>query len=87
MLTVYLHARGKNLMTAILFFPLFVVRRAVPFIFGGRIDAVIAMFRGAADFWRTKRDAVTHELLPRGAWYGKAVSSGAHDAASAKGSS
>ena len=62
MLTVYLHARGKDLMTAVLFFPLYLVRRAVPFLLGGRIDAIVAMFKAAGDFWRTKRDAVAHEL-------------------------
>ena len=73
LLTVYLHARGKNLMIALLFFPLFIIRRAVSFLLVGRIDAVIAMFKGVADFWRTRRDPVTNELLPHRGWNGKGV--------------
>jgi GT2 family glycosyltransferase len=84
MLNMYLHGRGKNLMTAILFFPLFVIRRAVPFLLGGRVDAVIAMFKGAADFWRIRRDVVTHELVPRMAWHGEIVRIDVRDPAARK---
>jgi len=53
LLTARLHARGRNLLTVMIFFPLFLIRRAVPFIRGNRFDAVIAMFKGVVDFWRT----------------------------------
>ncbi|MGO9434825.1 MAG: glycosyltransferase family 2 protein [Terracidiphilus sp.] len=55
LLNVYLHAHGKNLLTAGVFFPLFIVRRAIPLVLGGRMDAVGAMFKGMADFWRIRR--------------------------------
>jgi len=57
LLNVAMYARGKNFFLAMFFFPLFLVRRAGPFIWSGRMDAVIAMFRGMADFWRTRRVA------------------------------
>jgi GT2 family glycosyltransferase len=53
---IFLHARGKSLIVAIVFFPLYLVRRAVPFILGNRWDAVWAMFKGIADFWRHRND-------------------------------
>jgi len=52
---IYLHARGRSLCIAILFFPLFVIYRAVLCLLGGRMDGVKAMFRGVRDFWRTRR--------------------------------
>ena len=54
LLNVYLHARGRERIIAIMFFPLFLVRRAVPFLMGGRVDAVAGMFRGIFDFWKTR---------------------------------
>jgi hypothetical protein len=54
LLVAYLHARGRKRLTVMLFFPLFIIRRAIPFLLGGRIDAVIAMFKGMADFWRSR---------------------------------
>ena len=57
LLNISLHARGWDRMTAVVFFPLMVVRRAVPFMLGRRFDAVTAMFKGMADFWRTRRTA------------------------------
>ena len=61
LLNAYLHARGRNLLTVMVFFPLFILRRAIPFLRGGRMDAVMAMFRGMADFWRTRRTAGVSE--------------------------
>jgi GT2 family glycosyltransferase len=55
LLNIYLHARGKNLVIAAIFFPMFVVRRMLPCILAGRIDAVSAIFRGMRDFWITRR--------------------------------
>ena len=55
LLNASLHARGRTLLTAILFFPLFLIRRMIPFTLGGRIDAILAMFRGISDFLRTTR--------------------------------
>jgi GT2 family glycosyltransferase len=57
LLNVYLHARGRNLLSALVFFPLFVVRRTIPFLWGGRPDAVAAIFRGIADAWRIRPNA------------------------------
>jgi hypothetical protein len=55
MLNVHLHARGWQWITAMLCFPLMLVRRSVPFLIGGRIDAIVAMFRGTFDSWRVRR--------------------------------
>jgi hypothetical protein len=55
MLNVHLHARGWQWVTAMLFFPLMLVRRSIPFLIGGRIDAIMAMFRGTFDSWRARR--------------------------------
>lgn len=59
MLNVYLHARGWQRLTAMAFFPLMLARRAVPFLMGGRIDAVVAMFQGIADSWQARRSTGT----------------------------
>jgi GT2 family glycosyltransferase len=53
LLNVYLHARGWQRLTVMVFFPLFLIRRGVPFLIGGRVDAIAGMFRGIFDFWRT----------------------------------
>jgi hypothetical protein len=50
LLNISLHARGKNLGLVAGFFPLFLIRRAVPFLIHGRCDAIVAMARGVADF-------------------------------------
>jgi len=55
MLNVHLHARGWQWVAAMLCFPLMLVRRSVPFLIAGRIDAVIAMLRGTRDSWRARR--------------------------------
>jgi GT2 family glycosyltransferase len=55
MLNVHLHARGWDRVTAMLFFPLMFVRRAIPFLCAGRIDAIVAMIRGAYDSWNVKQ--------------------------------
>jgi len=65
LLNVYLHARGRNLLTAMIFFPLFILRRAIPFLWGRRPDAVMAMFQGMADFWRTRRGAEVRQGLAK----------------------
>jgi len=62
MLNVAMYARGKNFFLAMLFFPLFLVRRAGPFIWGGRFDAFFAMLRGVAGFWCARR------AMPREGW-------------------
>jgi hypothetical protein len=59
-----MYARGKNFFLAMFFFPLFLVRRAGPFIWGGRFDAVLAMLCGVAGFWRARR-AMPKEDWPR----------------------
>lgn len=57
-----LHARGRDRLTALLFFPAYLARRAGPFLLGGRPDAVLAMWRGAADFWRNRKLKPTDEI-------------------------
>jgi GT2 family glycosyltransferase len=52
-LNIKLHAHGWRRLLTVIFFPLMLVRRAVPFLVGGRVDAVVAMFRGVADSLRT----------------------------------
>ena len=54
MLNVHLHARGLQWATAMACFPLMVIRRSVPFLIGGRIDAIVAMFRGIIDSWQVR---------------------------------
>jgi GT2 family glycosyltransferase len=61
LLNAYLHAQGRNLLTVTVFFPLFVIRAAIRFLRGGRMDAVMAMFDGMANFWRTRRNAGVNE--------------------------
>lgn len=61
---VSMYARGKNLFVAVCFFPLFIVRRAVPFLLHGRIDAVAAILRGIRDFWRAPGTVYTEEDSP-----------------------
>lgn len=55
LLNAHLHARGWQRVIVMIFFPLFLTRRAIPFIFGRRFDAVLAMCRGMTDFWKIKR--------------------------------
>jgi len=55
MLNVHLHARRWHWITAMLCFPLMLVRRSIPFLIGGRIDAIKAMFYGTLDSWRVRR--------------------------------
>lgn len=57
-----LHARGTDRLKALLFFPAFIARRAGPFLLGRRPDAVLAMFKGALDFWRNRKVAGVDEL-------------------------
>jgi hypothetical protein len=40
------HAHGKDRCLALLFFPLYLLRRALPFLRHGRLDAILAMLRG-----------------------------------------
>jgi GT2 family glycosyltransferase len=55
LLNIALHARGKHLFLAVTFFPIFLFRRAGPFLYHGRIDAILAMLRGLIDFWAARR--------------------------------
>lgn len=57
-----MYAHGRNRLTALLFFPAFIARRAGPFLLGRRTDAVAAMFKGAADFWRHRKVKAVDEL-------------------------
>jgi GT2 family glycosyltransferase len=62
LLNAHLHVRGMDRFTVIVFFPIYLIRRAIPFILGGRIDAVLAMFRGIADFLKIKRGVSPLEM-------------------------
>lgn len=62
LLNLYTYAHGRNRLTALLFFPAYVIRRAGPFLLGGRPDAVVAMFKGAKDFWRNRKMAPVDEI-------------------------
>ncbi len=57
-----MYARGRDRVKALLFFPAFIARRAGPFLLGRRPDAVAAMFKGAADFWRHRKVEAVDEL-------------------------
>lgn len=61
---LWMYAHGRNRVVALVFFPAFLLRRAGPFLLGRRGDAVTAMFRGAADFWRYRKVKAVDELLP-----------------------
>jgi GT2 family glycosyltransferase len=52
MLNIRLHAHGWHRLVAVTFFPLMLLRRAIPFLIGGRADAIAAMFKGIADSLR-----------------------------------
>jgi len=54
LLNADLHAHGKQRIIVAVSFPLFLIRRAIPLLLRGRVDAVLAMFRGIAGFWRTR---------------------------------
>lgn len=56
-LNIRLHAHGWNRLVAAVFLPLILARRAIPFFFGGRVDAVVAMFKGVADSLRMNNGA------------------------------
>lgn len=56
LLNAYLHAHGRQRFTVVVFFPLYLIRRMVPFLMGGRFDAVAGMIRGIFDFWRARPD-------------------------------
>jgi GT2 family glycosyltransferase len=54
LLNAYLHAHGRQRIVVAVFFPLFLIRRGVPLLLGGRLDAIAGMFRGILDFWRSR---------------------------------
>jgi GT2 family glycosyltransferase len=55
LLNVALHARKTNLLLAVIFYPLFLIRRAGPFLLHGRFDAIAAMLRGVSSFPKALR--------------------------------
>jgi hypothetical protein len=57
-----LHARGKSLFIFVLCFPIFLMRRAIPFIVGRRFDAIKGMAQGALSFWFARHDTFVNEL-------------------------
>jgi GT2 family glycosyltransferase len=59
LLNVYLHARGWQRIIVWIFFPLFLLRRIIPFLLGRRWDAVIAMCKGITDSWRSRRTLIS----------------------------
>ncbi len=68
LLNMYFHARGFNGLVFACFFPLYILRRAIPFAWGRRFDAIRAMAKGARSFWKTRHDVFVNELQsPAGA--------------------
>ena len=63
LLNMYFHAHGINGLVFILFFPLYVLRRAIPFAFGGRFDAIMAMAKGGLSFLLARHDSFVNELV------------------------
>ena len=57
-----MYAHGRNRLIALIFFPVYVARRAGPFLLGGRWDAVLAMLKGIADFWQNRKLQPVDEL-------------------------
>ena len=57
-----MYAHGRNRLVALAFFPVYIARRAGPFVLGGRWDAVLAMFKGMADFWKHRKIQAVDEL-------------------------
>ena len=55
MLNVFTHANGSQKLTAAIFFPLYLVRHSIPFLIGGRPDAVLAMLKGIRDSWKNRK--------------------------------
>jgi GT2 family glycosyltransferase len=55
LLNVYAYANAKQRCIVAAFFPLYILRRAIPFLRGGRVDATLAMFRGAIDSWKHRK--------------------------------
>jgi GT2 family glycosyltransferase len=49
MLNIFTHANAWQKLTAAVFFPLYLLRHSIPFLLGGRPDAVLAMLRGIQD--------------------------------------
>lgn len=52
MLNVYTHANARQKFLVAIFFPLYLLRHGIPFLLGGRPDAVWAMFKGIFDSWK-----------------------------------
>lgn len=63
MLNIYKYAQGRNVPIVLVFFPLFLLRRALPFLIGGRMDAVISMLKGIVDSWQNRRPLAVDELV------------------------
>lgn len=54
-LTLINHARGVNLCVALLFYPIYLLRRAWPILRAGRHDALVAMGQGLLSAWHARR--------------------------------
>lgn len=63
LLNMYSHAHGINVLLFMFFFPLYLLRRAIPFFIGGRFDAIQSMIRGIFSFLRDRHDHYVDELL------------------------
>lgn len=59
---IQLHARGVDWVVSAVFFPLYIIRRAVPFMVGRRWDAIHAILKGFRSFWRDRNIPFTNEL-------------------------
>ena len=64
LLNVYQYAGLKHLPLVAIFFPLYILRRAIPFLRRGRVDAVTAMFQGVLDSWKHRKPVPPEDLKP-----------------------
>ncbi len=64
LLNIYQYAGLKHLPVVAIAFPLYLLRRGIPFLRGGRMDAVTAMFRGAWDSWKHRKPVPQESLQP-----------------------
>ncbi len=63
LLNMYFHAHGIHRIVFAIFFPLYILRRAIPFAFGGRFDAIKAMAQAGLSFWQARGECFVNEVV------------------------
>ncbi len=63
LLNVFAYANARQKLIVAVFFPLYMLRRAIPFLLGGRMDAVAGMLRGVVDAWRHRRPVAADPMI------------------------